>query len=140
MCDDHVELVHGKECPFELVDRDVLIADFSYKRTTLKGMHADARSLQVLDHHATARDELAGLFCQFADDKCGTRMTWEFFHGIAKPPYWLQFIEDRDLWKHEFEETPSIRAWLESFLLTLQGWREALNARYSATDSGVVFF
>lgn len=41
--------------------RDVLIVDFSYPRATLEALTREARSVLVLDHHATAQGELAGL-------------------------------------------------------------------------------
>lgn len=41
--------------------RDVLIVDFSYPLAVLRGMAAKARSVLVLDHHATAQKDLAEL-------------------------------------------------------------------------------
>jgi len=44
-----------------LAGRDILIVDFSYPLPVLRAMAQEARSVLVLDHHATAEKELAEL-------------------------------------------------------------------------------
>ena len=41
--------------------RDVIVADFSYPREKILRLHDEARSLLVLDHHASAEAALVGL-------------------------------------------------------------------------------
>jgi len=47
--------------PPDVTDRDVLLVDFSYKREVLEKMAEQAESVVILDHHKSARDDLAGI-------------------------------------------------------------------------------
>lgn len=63
--------VYGQQPP-EVGGADVIMVDFSYKRSVLLNMAAQARSILILDHHMTAAVDLAG-FPEPADvdgDQC----------------------------------------------------------------------
>lgn len=96
---------HGS-LPPDVTDKNVAIIDFSYKRSAIQKMFSQAKSLVVLDHHKTARDELAGLdYVVFDMDHSGAMLSWEYFHPTRKPPLLIQLIQDVDLWKFEFAAT-----------------------------------
>ena len=104
-------------------DRDVLIFDFSYPRETMIEINKLAASLQVFDHHATAQRHCAGLgFCTFESDKCGAVMAWELFYPTSDVPEWILRVQDRDLWTGIYQDTPDVRAYLESFPFTRMAW------------------
>src|ERR1019366_9466447 len=55
--------VHGTLLPIELFeDRDVYFLDFSYKLAYMQTIVATANTVVVLDHHVSAKDDLAPLF------------------------------------------------------------------------------
>ena len=77
--------------------QDVLIVDFSYPLDTLRAMAQEARSVLVLDHHKTAREDLAALpspakkgwpkwpegeklAAIFDLDRSGAGITWDYLH------------------------------------------------------------
>ena len=57
---DYYPAVYNQEPP-PVAGKDVVIVDFSYKRSVLERMAQEALSVTVLDHHETAQDELQPL-------------------------------------------------------------------------------
>ena len=49
--------------PPDVTGRDVVIVDFSYKRSVLEEMGRAANTITILDHHKTAEEDLRG-FCE----------------------------------------------------------------------------
>ena len=77
---------HGYPPPTNLQGRHIVIVDFSYNRETLEAMAQEAASLQVLDHHITAQDALAGLpYAYFDLKKSGAVLAWEWDHQQPAP-------------------------------------------------------
>lgn len=101
---------YGQPAP-DVTDKNVLIVDFSYKVAELTALSDSAASIVVLDHHKTARDDLAP-FARFKDnpkrftlpvvasmivdlqrggypavcalfdmERSGARLTWDFCNG-----------------------------------------------------------
>mgnify|MGYP006053619637 CR=1 FL=1 len=97
--------------------RDVIVVDFSYPREKILRLHDEARSLLVLDHHATAETALAGLdFCVFDMNRSGAGLAWDV---IAAPtrgprPWLIDYTEDRDLWRHALPDSREANAWLRA--------------------------
>ena len=108
--------------------RDVIVADFSYPREKIMRLHGEARSLLVLDHHASAEDVLRGLdFCVFDQTRSGAGLAWDV---IAAPtrgprPWIINYTEDRDLWRHALPNSREVNAWLRAQHRTLHGYAVA---------------
>jgi len=111
----------------ELRNSRVFILDFSFDRETLLALSEECQ-LIVLDHHETAQMHLAGIpGCIYEPDKCGARMTWEHFYGDTLPiPWWIEYIEDRDLWRWKLPYSKAVNAAIRSYGVSLVGLREAL--------------
>jgi hypothetical protein len=113
---------YGTEPP-DVRGRGVYVLDFSYPRPTMLRLFEEAEHLVVLDHHATARDALAGLdFCTFDMSKSGARLTWEHFNPGRSSPWLVDFTEDRDLWRHALPESREVNAALRSYPLDFAMW------------------
>ena len=112
---------YGKEPP-DVTDRDVFIVDFSYPRATLLRMQVAAKSLLVLDHHATAKADLEGFHnCVFDQTKSGAVLTWDYLnlkhvHSANRlgAPLLLRYIQDRDLWQWLLPNSRNFNAYLRS--------------------------
>jgi len=122
---------HGQECPEINETDDVIIVDFSYPREILLDIKKKAKSLIVLDHHASAQENLAGLdFCVFDMKRSGARLFWDYLYqqGLAPHGYlihWLvKYVEDRDLWLKALPHSNEINAALRSYPLDFQVWDE----------------
>lgn len=130
---------YGKEPP-DVTGRDVLLVDFSYKRSVLDRMAETAKSILILDHHKSAAEDLAGLpfppakrpdlagwkpdsgvYAEFDMTRSGAGMAWDHFH-IGPRPALINHIEDRDLWRFQLEGTREIQACVFSHPYDFEVW------------------
>ena len=119
-----------KSNPPDVTGRDVVIVDFCYPRAQLLEMKAKAKSLIVLDHHATAQRDCGDLdFCHFDMTKSGAGLSWEYFHPLGvEVPSLLQYIQYRDLGflftrqEHPFEHIDEILSAVDSYPKTFEDW------------------
>ena len=92
---------HGTKPP-NVKGKNVVILDFSFDNKTVKKMIKDAKGLLVIDHHKSAMIELHDIAnTHFDMTKSGAILSWEWFHPGKEPPKFIQYIQDRDLWKWE---------------------------------------
>lgn len=96
--------VYQQEPPWDQIDgANVLFVDFSYKQPVMREIVTRALSVEVLDHHKTARDDLQPLFDEglvtgvFDMDRCGAMIAWDQFHDGPCPAL-LQAIDAQDRW------------------------------------------
>ena len=119
-----------QEPPPDVTGRDVILVDFSYKRDVLIEMAAKAKSILIIDHHTSAKDDLVDLpdnvIAHFDMDKSGAVMAWEYFHPGKEIPQLLLHIQDRDLWKFELEGTREIQACVFSYPYEFEIWEQLL--------------
>jgi uncharacterized protein len=88
----------------------------------LETMARQAASLQVLDHHVTAQDALAGLpFAYFDLKKSGAVLAWEWAHQ-QPAPWLLQYVQDKDLWTWALPNSREINAALASYPYDFRVW------------------
>ncbi len=133
-----VPVQYGTDPP-ELNGRDVYIVDFSYKREIMRDIMSRANRVVILDHHATAEKELAGLcdeFCMRPDlianppgshlpyirfdmDKSGARLTWEYLYGFKMLP-------DDWLTTNRSGYSLGVAPWLVDYTEDRDLWRHAL--------------
>lgn len=140
------------QTPPDVAGKHVLIGDFSFKRETLDALAQSAASIVILDHHKTAQTDLdafqrfadkperftlpvvasmvedlrrgdypAILAC-FDMERSGARMVWEFCHPGVEVPRLIELIEDRDLWRFQFDETKPFGLWLRSEPFNFEAW------------------
>jgi len=97
----YIACSHGDPAP-DVKGKRVAILDFSFSNATTKQMIEDADALVVIDHHKSAVVELHDISNTIFDmKKSGAMLAWEFFHPGKEPPKFVQYIQDRDLWKWE---------------------------------------
>ncbi len=134
--------VYQKEPP-DVTGRHVLLVDFSYKRPVLMEMAAKARSIVILDHHKTASEDLHGfrepapfeewdrnhnplvegdaepVAALFDMKRSGAGLAWNFFFAGKPRPEFINYIEDRDLWRKALpngdEFTIALRSYPQDF-------------------------
>ena len=93
--------IHGQKPP-DIKGKNVVILDFSFDNKTTKKMIKQAANLLVIDHHKSAVVELHDIAnTHFDMTKSGAMLSWEWFHPGKEPPKFIQYIQDRDLWKWE---------------------------------------
>lgn len=124
---EYLPSYHDQARP-DVTGRDVLILDFSYKRHIITEMANAAKSLLVIDHHESAQKDLAGIpFCTFDMNRSGAGMAWDILNPGKPRPWHIEYIEDRDLWRHKLDNTYEISAWLHfQEVRTVQEYEERI--------------
>ena len=119
----YIPVQHG-DLPPDIPDGSIVtIADFAYSRDVLLGMYERMESLWVLDHHKTAAQDLTGLeFTTFDMDKSGAMLAWEYWFPAQSPPLLIQYIQDKDLWLFQLENSAEVTAALSSYPKDFDVW------------------
>lgn len=113
-----IPMSYGDSYDLEGVD-EVVMLDFSVKEQEMRDICSKVSSVLVIDHHKTAKNELENckdiknLVLVFDMEKSGAVLTWEFFNPQDDLPVVLKYIQDRDLWKWEMENSKEISAYLK---------------------------
>ena len=143
--------VYQREPP-DVTGRHVLLVDFSYKRPVLLEMAAKARSVVILDHHKTAAEDLSGFrepapFNEWDRDhnplvegdaapvaalfdmaRSGAGLTWDFFFSGKPRPGFIDYIEDRDLWRKALPGGDEFTIALRSYPQDFEVWDDLVKA------------
>lgn len=148
--DAHYVPANYGDAPPDVAGLNVLIVDFSYKADVLSAMGQVADSIVILDHHKTAREDLAG-FIAFVDrdnspwtfdiiaphlavsgnrrilahfdmERSGAMMAWNFAHPGEPAPALIEAIQDRDLWRFELEHSKSLATLLRTVPDDVLSW------------------
>lgn len=157
--------VHQKDPP-DVAGRDVIMVDFSYKRPVLDAMAAKAKSILILDHHKSAQEDLHDLpepptmkgkltgnlwetwLCVrlnvdrpvaaiFDMNRSGAGLAWDFFVGGPRPRF-VDYIEDRDLWRKRLAHGDEFTIALRSYPQDFEVWDHLSNDVKSLLEQGHV--
>jgi len=114
------------EAPPKVIDRDVIIVDFSYKKAMLEKLMTQAKSLILLDHHQTAEADLKSFKHQHATvvfdmNRSGAGIAWDFFQ-VSKRKLLIDYVEDRDLWHFKLPHSREINSFIFSHEYTFENW------------------
>jgi oligoribonuclease NrnB/cAMP/cGMP phosphodiesterase (DHH superfamily) len=127
--------------------------DFSYPISDLVGLALRMNKVVVLDHHATAKDNLSAeafkkfgaihvdevdgfVKTVFGDSapqdvkfdmaKSGAVLAWEYFHpGVAVPEFFL-YLQDRDLWQWKMPMSREVSDAIRSYPFNFEVWKSIL--------------
>lgn len=131
---------YNQPLPEELKPNDVVfLVDFSYKYPVMCELIKKVEFVYVLDHHKTAKEELAQLgeniFINFNMDKSGAMLAFDFVNTENDEiPELVKYVQDRDLWKFELPYSREISAYLRSIEFDLKVWGSMLdNENWSAS-------
>lgn len=124
-----VGMNHGNPPPFELVTgKDVIVVDFSWRtRGDNIKLAMLAKSFHIYDHHKTAIEQLDGLdFVTFDLKRSGAGIAWDYLIGMHNVgltrPWYVNYVEDRDLWRHQLPNTKEINAYIMTLPFTHEAW------------------
>jgi len=141
-------------------DKHVLFVDFSVKENAMKDMNASAKSIVVLDHHASAEKALSyftkfdghlkdleaameefydDVYVHFNMNRSGAALAWNFANPGTFMPWAIRYIEDRDLWKWEYDESKAFDLATASKPKDFEYWRDNIisnNDTYNLVREG----
>lgn len=122
---EYLPVLYGTPPPDGLDGREVVILDFAYPRRVLVDLAARAASLLVLDHHQTAEADLRDLpFARFDLKHSGAWLAWRHFRPDRPVPVFVEYLEDRDLWRFKLQASLEVSAWLRSYPFDFDVWNE----------------
>lgn len=125
---EYIPVSYGEPMPPLETLGKVFILDFSYPRAELLALAQRMERVVVLDHHATAQADLAGLDLPgeeseivFDMERSGAALAWEFFHGDELPELVL-YVEDRDLWRFRLPRSREVSCAVRSHPMEFDLW------------------
>ena len=111
-------------------DRDVVLVDFSYKRSVVAEIIEVAKSVKIIDHHKSALEDLEGLegldFCNSTIEHSGAMLAWMYLNPGVEAPWVIQLIEDRDLWRFKHAVTKDFSQYLFSLDYDINVWDQVI--------------
>ncbi len=120
---EYIPVSYGKPVPVMEDRSTVYIVDFSYPREVLLELKSRMATLVVLDHHATAAEDLKGLdFCTFDMERSGAMLAWRFFRPEEPEPTFIRYLQDRDLWKFEMPLSREVSMAVRSYPYDFEVW------------------
>jgi len=130
-----VYLQHGKNMIVPDVEgKNVIICDFSFKEEILENMNETANSLILLDHHASAMEDLEHLdYCHFDMKKSGAMLMWEHLF-VDAPPAFISYVQDRDLWNWLLPDSEEV-----SSVLRLNGHKNIISNYNDYLDDDFIY-
>jgi len=109
-------------------DKHVIFVDFSTKAYTLCDIAEIAKSVLIIDHHASAEKELgmlgeslSNVEVVFDMTKSGAMLTWERYND-SPAPLIVKLVQDTDLWIFEYPETKPVMAYVRTLDQTFDVW------------------
>ena len=132
-------------------DKDVLMLDYSLRTRFDNDMLVKAaKSFRILDHHKSAKEVLEGApYAIFDMTRSGAGLAWDYLFGEDNPdsiginlctgkrglarPWYVDYIEDRDLWNWKLTESRAVNAYLGTLPLTFEEWDKLPEAGGSAS-------
>lgn len=117
------------EPPPNVINKNVYLVDFSYKRPVLLEMAKLANKITIIDHHKSAEADLVDLpdnvTTHFDMHHSGAVLAWHyFFKDII--PLMLLYIEDRDLWKWTLPYSKEVNSALFSYPYDFELWDDLM--------------
>ena len=118
--------------------KNVLMVDFSLATRELNDrLNQAAKSLLILDHHKSAQAILEGAtYATFDMNRSGAGLAWDYLFGRDSSyaeflptdpafnlrPWWVNYVEDYDIWTKKLPRIEEIAAYLHSSEKTIEAW------------------
>ena len=113
------------DSPPKIKNSKILVCDFSFSEEVTKKYIADNKEFFNIDHHVTAINNLKNIDDKhkyFDMEHSGAILTWKYIYPDTEPPEFLNYIEDYDLWKFEYEDTKAFNAITKQIPFNFQKW------------------
>lgn len=102
-----------------LQNKKVLFCDYAPANEYIDMLEKDCTSIMILDHHITSANRITKPYAYFDMERSGAGIVWDYFFGEIRPDF-INWVEDRDLWKWKYKETANFYAGIQLVLSTLK--------------------
>lgn len=127
---------YGDALPAVGADDRIYMVDFSVSLNDLHAIYqAGPKCVTIIDHHesfaenvpALKKSGYLGLEIRYDGNKCGAVLAWEYCFPQSSVPYFLEYIQDRDLWQWRHgEKSRVISAGIRLMDQTIEAYNEML--------------
>lgn len=122
-----IPAIHNKDInsfsiPEDLRGASVIVVDFGLPMSVLQEIARHSKIL-VLDHHKSTQDAYADFDLPknvefvFDMNKSGAGLAWGYFNPDKTPPWYIDYVQDHDLFLNELSQTEEVSAFIQSFPL-----------------------
>ena len=121
-------MAYSQPIPFErLKGKDVLVVDFSWPRAKISELLSQVSSLSIFEHHKWSAQELEVPFADnyyfnFDVNRSGAGITWDVLFPNDPRPWWVNYVEDGDLWKFTLGDSRAVNAYLHALPKRTARW------------------
>lgn len=147
---------HYGEAPPDCSGREVYILDFSYKRQVMMDIILASNRTTIYDHHKSAEADLKDLISAIREERninrtsdkilfdmnrsgagitydelaadAGRRAGSHLPKGIGRKLWIVDYVEDRDLWRHALPHSREFTSWMATLPMTFDEW-DKLNSQ-----------
>ena len=108
---------YGRNILPSFKNRNVLMCDISFPKQTIDTIIKDASGFLLIDHHESAEKELVSLdkkYKIFDMNHSGAWLTWKYFFPEEPVPLLVKYIQSRDIWTKDMENTDAFAYWFDT--------------------------
>ena len=128
-----ISILHGMDPP-NVINKNVLICDFSFKKNVMINLVKQTRKLLILDHHISSKLDLEDIDDNkkvFDMSHCGAYITWKYFFGDKiKVPKLIHYVEDNDLWLKKQPNTLEFTSFINTVPFKFEEYSKFLDNKY----------
>ena len=119
---DYIPVSHDSY-PDNFTNKEIYTVDLTLPEEITEKLLETNKRLTSIDHHITA-EKITKMTQDFSFDNnhSGAFLSWKYFHPDKLVPKLLLFVEDSDLWKGEYSETPKVTVALGLFDFDFEVW------------------
>lgn len=131
--------------------KDVLAVDCNLRGKNDE-VAAIAKSYLVLDHHKSETEIMNKPYAVFDISRSGAGLTWDYLFGADQPgfsdekgygpsprPWWVNYVEDRDLWRFKLPDSRQVNAFIMSHTYSIENWDKITNTKVENAQIGGMF-
>jgi uncharacterized protein len=114
----------------KVTGRNVLLCDISYPKNIINIMIKEASSFMLIDHHETAEQELIDIdqkYKIFDMNHSGAYLTWKYFFPDNDVPLLIKYIQSRDIWTKDMENTDAFSYWFDTIPQNFEEYKKYLD-------------
>jgi len=111
---------HGTPLNIErLRNKSVLFCDYAPTDEYIDTLEKICSNIIILDHHITSANRIIRAYAYFDMSRSGAGIVWDYFFDNTRPEF-INWVEDRDLWKWKYKDTANFYAGIQLVLSTLK--------------------
>lgn len=99
----------------DVTDASVIMFDVCLDKEALLKWSQIAYEFFVLDHHASNENDFGHIkCCKFDMNRSGAKLAWDWYNPGIEAPWWVQYVQDADLYTWKLPESRKVSAFMYS--------------------------